>query len=381
MNTNRWTPRPTSPSVRALGSCLALATLLSCSLWGADPTGKTISAPPAPPAPTAEELEAANPVRPLPDKPLGHDQDLTQVSVPPDPEKARLGRWLFFDTRLSRDQTLSCASCHKPENAFSEPTPVSTGINGQKGNRKAPSFVNAVYAFFPETFWDGRAASLEAQAIGPIANPIEMGFTHEEATAAIAGAKGYGPFFQKAFGDSKVTLDRIASAIAHYERTRVSGNSPYDRWKRGVDEKAVGDDVKLGEDLFFGKALCSRCHVGNSFTDSRYHNLGVGWDEKTQKFADKGREDFTGKESDRGAFKTPHLRDVALHAPYMHDGSMATLEEVVDHYVKGGHPNPYLSPKMEKIELSAQEAAALVGFMKALTGEGYQDEAPALFPQ
>jgi cytochrome c peroxidase len=336
--------------------------------------------------PTMAELEADNPVRPIPGAYLGHHFSVAELPAAPDPERARLGRWLFFDTRLSADNSLSCASCHQPEHAFSEPTPVSTGIRGQKGARKAPSFVNAVYAFYPETFWDGRAGSLEEQATGPIANPIEMGHTHEAATAAIAATKGYGPFFEKAFGDPKVSLGRIAQAVADYERTRVSGNSRYDQWVVGDEEEEgyvspLSDQEILGEELFFGKALCATCHVGSAFTDSLYHNLGVGWDAEQGAFEDTGRIVVSGKPEDMGAFKTPGLREVTKHAPYMHDGSIATLRDVMKHYVDGGIQNPTLSPKMQPVELSEEEIDALVAFMSALEGEGWQDTAPALFPQ
>ena len=328
--------------------------------------------------PTEAELDAANPVKPLPGKLPGHDQGVDQLVKKPDPEKVRLGRWLYFDKRISADNTVACATCHEPASGFSQKTPVSTGIKGQKGGRKAPSFINAVYAFFPEQFWDGRAKSLEEQAKGPIANPIEMGNTHEGCCSAIGQIKGYAPFFKKAFGDDKVSIDRIAEAIADYERTRISGNSPYDKWKAS---KGDNPTLKLGEDLFFNKAKCTACHVGNAFTDSRFHNIGIGYDPKTQKFADEGRGKITGKAEEIGAFKTPGLRDTALHAPYMHDGSIATLEEVVEHYDKGGTPNPHLDPKMEKLNLTADEKKALVEFMKSLTGEGYLDEEPKVFPQ
>lgn len=335
-------------------------------------------------APTEAELDAANPVKPLPGKLLGHDQGLAELPNKPDPEKVRLGRWLYFDKRLSADGTVACATCHDPKAAFSETKPVSTGIKGQKGGRKAPSFINAVYAFYPDQFWDGRAKSLEEQAKGPIANPIEMGNTHEACEKTIAGVAGYKPFFKKAFGDELVSIGRIAEAIAHYERTRVSGNSAYDKWKARKDKGALDAataEIKLGETLFFDKGKCSQCHVGNAFTDSRFHNIGVGYDEKTGTFADEGRSKISGKKEDTGAFKTPGLRDVALHAPYMHDGSLPTLEAVIDHYDKGGTPNPHLDQKMLKLGLTAEEKKALVKFMEALTGEGYQDEEPGLFPQ
>ncbi len=333
------------------------------------------------PAATIAELEAANPVRPIPDSPLGLDVSLSEVPVPPDPQKARLGRWLFFDGRLSRDGSTSCSTCHRPELAFSETLPVSTGIDGHHGQRKAMSLINLAFALYPEVYWDGRAASLEVQAKDPVDNPIEMALPHPEAERVIGSIAGYGPFFEQAFGDREVTIDRISVAIASYIRTRISGNSAYDRWKRGGDEGALGDDARQGEKLFFGKALCARCHVGSTFTDSRYHNLGVGWDGEARDFADWGREDFTRDEKDRGAFKTPHLRDVELHPPYMHDGSVATLEDVVKFYDRGGNRNPWISPKLEPLDLSVDESRALVAFLRSLTGEGYLDEKPSAFPE
>ena len=337
-------------------------------------------------APTPDELDRANPVQPLPGKLLGLDAALAQTKNPPTPEQVRLGRWLYWDQRLSADGKISCATCHRPENGFSEPTPVSTGIKGQKGGRKAPSFLNAAFAFYPETFWDGRAKSLEEQAAGPMANPIEMGNSHDVVVRTVAGVAGYAPYFRQAFGGDGVDLDRITRAIAAYERTRISGNSPYDRWRDAepddtAGQAAVSAQVKQGHELFFGKALCATCHVGTSFTDSRFHNLGIGWDPAKKDFADIGRFKISGKDEDHGAFKTPGLREVARHAPYMHDGSLATLRDVVQHYNKGGTPNPWLSPKLKPLGLSDAEVDALVAFMQALNGEGFLDTAPALFPQ
>jgi cytochrome c peroxidase len=333
-----------------------------------------------PPPPTAEQLlEAANPVMPLPKPPLGLTSTFEELKEPPLPERVRLGRWLFYDKRLSKDGTIACATCHQPEYAFSEPTPVSTGIAGQKGGRKAPSFLNLAWTINPNFFWDGRAGSLEEQAVGPMANPIEMGHTHEAVVAAIAGTKGYRTYFQKAFGAEEVTIDRIAKAIADYERTRVSGNSAWDRWKAG-DENAVSAAVKKGDELFFGKAACNQCHLGQNFTDNTFHNLGVGWNPKTKKFADQGRLAISKNKADLGAFKTPTLRDISKHAPYMHDGSIVTLREVVEHYNKGGAKNPTLDPKLEPLKLTPEEIDALVEMMKALDGEGYQDTAPKSFP-
>ena len=325
--------------------------------------------------------ETANPLQPLPKPPLGISSKFADLEKPPTPERVRLGRWLFFDKRLSGDGTLSCASCHVPEHAFSELTPNSTGIHGQHGARKAPSFVNLAWTIYPNFFWDGRASSLEDQALGPIANPIEMGGNHESMVKTLKGTSGYQPYFKEAFGSDEITKERVAQAIADYERTRMSGNSPVDRWQLGRDEKAVSAEVKLGYELFFGKAECNQCHLGDNFTDSSFHNLGIGWDAKKKDFKDVGRYAISKKDADRGAFKTPGLREVAKHPPYMHDGSLATLEAVVEHYNKGGNANPALSPKIKKLKLTKPEVQALVKFMEALNGEGYADTAPAAFPE
>lgn len=328
------------------------------------------------------EWEANNPLRPLPDPPLGIDGKFSDLKDPPTPQRVRLGRWLFFDKRLSADNSLACASCHQPDAAFSELTPNSTGIRGQQGNRKAPSFVNQAWTLYPHFFWDGRAASLEDQALGPIANPIEMGSTHEAMVQTLSAVKAYGKYFAEAFGDDQITRERVCKAIADYERTRMSGNSPWDRWKRKKDQRAVSEQVKKGDALFFfGKAGCNQCHLGQNFTDSSFHNLGVGWDAAAARFKDEGRSAVSKQDADRGAFKTPTLRDVSKHPPYMHDGSVKTLREVVEYYNKGGLPNPTLDPKMKPLNLTEEEIDALVAFMEALDGEGYWDEAPKLFPQ
>jgi len=336
--------------------------------------------------------ETDNPIVPIPDPPLGIGikekyKKLTEFPDPPTPEKVRLGRWLFFDKRLSADNTIACANCHKPENAFSESTPVSTGIGGQKGNRKAPSFINQAWTPHPHFFWDGRAASLEEQAGGPMINPIEMGSeNHDAVIQKLRSIRGYAKYFKEAFGTEELTIELVTKAIADYERTRMSGNSPWDKWRTGKDKNAVSDVVKKGHELFFGNAFCNNCHLKQNFTDGEFHNLGIGWNPETKTLADEGRYEVTKKDADRGAFKTPSIRDVSKHAPYMHDGSIKTLREVVEHYVKGGTPNPYLDRKIdrrfaEQLDLNENEITALVKFMEALDGEGYQDTAPASFPQ
>lgn len=340
---------------------------------GACGAGK--SSPPTP------AWEADNPVKPLPKAPLGIDVDLAKLPNPPTPERVRLGRWLFYDARLSANNTISCSTCHVPEYAFSQLTPVASGISGQKGTRKAPTFINEAVTLYPHFFWDGRAGSLEDQALGPIANPIEMGNTHAAMIQTLSRIPGYKPYFKQAFGTEAITKERVAHAIADYERTRMSGNSAWDRWRQNRDDKAVSDQVKLGHDLFYNKARCNQCHLGNTFTDSLFHNLGVGWDAKKKAFVDQGRYVVTKNKADMGAFKTPTLRDVTKHAPYMHDGSQKTLREVVEWYNRGGEKNPYLDPKISPLHLTPAEVDALIAFMDALDGEGYQDRAPRSFPQ
>jgi cytochrome c peroxidase len=359
--------------IRGPASLLAVAAMALCV---------AIACRTSPPA-----WEVANPIKPLPAGPLGTEIDLAALPQPPTPERVRLGRWLFYDKRLSGDNTIACATCHRPENAFSEPTPVSAGIRNQQGGRKAPTFINQAVTIYPHFFWDGRAGSLEDQALGPIANPSEMGSSHQTMVETLSQVQGYAPYFKEAFGTPEITKERVAKAIADYERTRMSGNSPWDRWRYNRDEAAVSAKVKQGHELFQGKANCSQCHLGNNFTDGQFHNIGVGWVEKTKTFKDEGRWVITkdlgeeGRPGDRGAFKTPTLREITKHAPYMHDGSIATLREVVELYNRGGEKNPWLDPKIKPLNLTSEEIDALVAFMHALEGEGYQDTPPASFPQ
>lgn len=324
--------------------------------------------------------ELENPLRPIPDPPLGVEIRLKELPDPPTPERARLGRWLFFDKRLSADGTVACGTCHHPEHDFSEPKPVSTGIGGLKGTRKAPSIVNLGGVRYRRLFWDGRAGSLEEQAQGPIVNPVEMGNTHGRMLQTLSSVDAYRKYFAEAFGSEEVTLDRVSRAIADYMRTRMSGRSPWDRSRAGETD-ALSQEAKWGEALYFGKARCTRCHSGALFTNGNFHNEGIGWSESTRSFSDEGRFKETGFYSDLGAFKTPSLRDVARRAPYMHDGSKATLRDVVEHYNRGGVANPYLDPQIEPLDLTAPEMDLLVKFLEALSGEGYQETPPASFPR
>jgi len=362
--------------MRSLAVVASLALASACSSPAVRPAAPAAAAPP---------WDAANPLRPLPVPPLGSPADFARVPWVT-PEKARLGRWLFFDPRLSADGVVSCATCHEPEHAFSEDRPVSTGIRGQKGRRKAPPIVNAAWPIYPAFFWDGRAGSLQEQAKGPMVNPVEMGNTHEGVMLSLRAIGGYRPYFRQAFGDDQLDVDRVAEAIAAYEATRLSGDSAYDRFDAG-DEGALSEEAREGRDLFFGRARCSACHLGPSFSDGRFHDIGVGWKAPpagrpaTEGYADAGRFEVTGKPADRGAFKTPTLRDVSRHPPYMHDGSQATLREVVVYYMRGGVPSPNLDPEMARTDFMPCEVDSLVAFLEALDGTGFADQAPTLFPQ
>jgi cytochrome c peroxidase len=332
-------------------------------------------------APLLAPWEVENPIRPLPLGPLGSDLELAQLDPPPTPARVRLGRWLFYDVRLSADGSVACATCHQPVQAFSNLTSVATGIRGQRGRRKVPALINLATALYPHVFRDGRAPSLEAQALEPIANPAEMGNTHAAMLETLTRIPAYRAYFREAFGTPGVSTDRVARALADYERTRMSGNSPWDRWRRNRDEGAVSEEVKRGHALFFGRAGCQQCHLGRNFTDGSFHSLGVGWDPRSASFADDGRYAVTKVPQDRGAFKTPTLREVTTHPPYMHDGSVATLRDVMLLYSRGGEPNPYMDPKIRPLNLTERDIDALIAFLGALEGEGYADTPPVAFPQ
>ena len=291
-------------------------------------------------------------------------------------DKIALGKLLYFDPRLSKDATISCASCHNPYHGFADPARTSSGVGRLLGGRNSPTVINRLFS--AEQFWDGRAKDLEEQAHGPLVNPVEMAMgSHDAVVSNVKRVAGYAPLFKKAFGDDDVTMARIALAIAAYERTVVSGNSPYDRYQAG-DKEALSPSAVRGMALFNGKANCVRCHAGFNFTDESYQNLGVGMD---QPKPDLGRFEVTRKESDRGAFKTPTLRDVALTAPYMHDGSERTPRDVIELYDRGGIRNANLSKEIRPLALSAREKDDLLAFMMALTGEVANATPPESLPR
>ena len=306
--------------------------------------------------------------------PLG----LKPLPIPDDnpvtPEKIELGKQLYFDPRLSCDDTTSCASCHDPKKGWSNGDAVATGVRGQKGGRSAPTIINAAYHGLQ--FWDGRANQLEGQALGPIENPIEMDHKIDDCVKKLNAIEGYRTQFQKVFG-TPVTKENVAKAIAAFERTILSGDAPYDRFKEG-DKTALSEAAQRGFKVFFNKAHCSACHSGHNFSDGAFHNIGVGMEADKP---DLGRFVVTKVEGDKGAFKTPTLREIARTAPYMHDGRFKTLEEVVDYYDKGGHPNPQLDEEIFPLKFTAQDKADLVAFLKeGLSSENYPDVAPPKLP-
>lgn len=332
--------------------------------------------------------------------PLGIRGELYELSVPtdrrPTPEQIALGAQLFNDKRLSRDDSTSCATCHDPNLGFSDGKPRAVGIKNQEGQRNSPSVMNAL--FLETQFWDGRSATLEDQAKLPILNPIEMGMESEEAVVKkLAAIPEYASAFQRVFG-RPLNYDDLARAIAAFERTQIFGNARFDRFLAG-ESNALNASEKRGWALFNGKGRCNTCHAGNAinplFTDHKFHNIGVAarkqnfvalaseglkvvrtGDEKQidelalqTKFSELGRFLVTKKENDIGSFKTPPLRNIAVTGPYMHDGSLTTLWDVMDHYNKGGEPNPFLDGGMQRLGLSESEIDDLVAFMFSLTSD------------
>ncbi len=340
-------------------------------------------------------------------KPLGL-QELAPVLPKynmPTVGKVELGKQLYYDQRISLDATVSCASCHDPAKGWTDNRAMSVGIGNNVGSRNSPTVLNTVYG--KSMFWDGRAPSLEGQAQGPIQNKIEMGDqSYRQIIERLRTIPGYRDQFRKVFG-TDVTLDGMAKAIATFERTALSGDSAYDQYTAGdPDEPATFTKLTLEEKrgmVLFGlglqsedpdkgkidgnlkgRANCTACHAGANFSDEEYHNLGVGYDAAKSTFADLGRWTIapigTKSSAERGAFKTPTVRDIVLTGPYMHDGSEATLEAVVEFYNKGGNKNPSLDPKMAPLNLTAQEKADLIAFMKSLSGAVVTVSVPTLPP-
>ncbi|BCA78317.1 cytochrome c peroxidase [Desulfuromonas sp. AOP6] len=335
--------------------------------------------------------------------PLG----LPPVPIPADnpqtPEKIALGKQLYEDKRFSSDGTVACANCHLPEKAFVDGLPVSEGVGQQKGTRNSPTVINAVY--FKEQFWDGRRPSLEEQAKDPFINPVEHGLeSHDPIVEIVQTDPDYVTQFEKVFGlkAADITIDHVVKAIASFERTIISGDSPFDRYQYGGDKTAMSEAAIRGLEVYLDKGRCQSCHtIGEQdalFTNNDYHNLGVGFakieprmmeivtafrkakatgenvDEKVLTDADVselGRFAITLRPSDVGKFKTSGLRNIAVTAPYMHDGSLNTLEEVIDLYDRGGEANPMLDGGIRVLNLTDQEKSDLVEFLKHLTSPEY----------
>ena len=304
--------------------------------------------------------------------PLGLPALPVAADNPPTAETLALGKKLYFDTRLSADATIACASCHDPNKGFTDNRKTSLGFKQQTGNRSAPTVLNAAYS--PRQFWDGRAASLEDQAAGPIANPIEMNLPHEACVAKLNADPEYRALFAKAFGEGSIQMIHIQKAIATFERTVLTGNSPFDRYQYGNDKSALSEAAIRGLGLFMDRdrANCAACHTVGAhsalFTDGLVHNIGAGMNAEGE-LTDPGRFAETKNEADRGAFKTPTLRTIAQTAPYLHDGSVKSLRAVVDFYVGGGSSTPHLDKQIRPLALTGRDREDLVAFLESLTGE------------
>ena len=311
--------------------------------------------------------------------PLGLPPVPIPADNPPTAETIELGRRLYYDTALSLDNSISCASCHMAPMAFADGRRVSTGVGNKPGIRNSPSILNAAY--WSVQFWDGRAGSLEKQTEGPVANPVEMAHSLNGVVQRLSEDLSYRDAFAKAFGPGSITYSKVEKCLATFERTILSGNSPFDRYYYGGDKLAMTEAQIRGLQLFLDakKGNCASCHtIGDHyalFTDDKFHNIGVGFDNDVTN--DKGRAAISGDLRETGAFRTPSLRNVALTAPYMHDGSMKTLKEVMDFYIGAGNSNPYLDKEIHSLDfLTGQERQDLVEFMQALTGDLPQNVGP-----
>ena len=323
--------------------------------------------PEAPPAavPTGTRVEIAAPLG-LPPVPIPADN-------PPTADTIALGRRLYYDPILSVDNTVSCATCHHPDFGFADGKQVSEGVGGKTGTRNSPTVFNAAY--LTTQFWDGRAPSLETQAEGPVENPVEMAHTLADVEQKLMADPSYRAEFKKAFRVDRITYEMVEKAIASFERTVVSGNSPFDRYFYGGDKTAVSESAKRGLEVFRNpkKGNCAVCHTIEEnyalFTDNKFHNLGVGFTLQGE-FTDPGRYNLTKNEADKSKFHTPSLRNIALTAPYLHDGSTKTLKDVIDFYIGGGNSNPNLDPEIHVLGfLTGRERADLLAFLEWLTGK------------
>lgn len=320
------------------------------------------------------------------------------------PAAVDLGRKLFMDRRLSSNNTLSCAMCHVPEQGFAAvELATSVGIEGRSLRRNAPTLLNVAYV--RELFHDGRSGSLEHQAWAPLLNHIEMGNqSTQDVIAKIRSMPDYRGRFEEAFGGSVADERTVGAALAGYQRTLVAGNSRFDRWRYANDKSALNDDERAGFAVFSGKGRCIECHTAGDkhalFTDARFHNTGIGFArsrgaaDPTRRHVvqlapfvfteiaesdlasvsepvqdDMGRQEVTKQDADRWSYRTPSLRNVGITAPYMHDGSLTTLEAVIEHYQQGGIDHPGKSPLLQPLSLTIEEKRNLAAFLRSLTGE------------
>lgn len=292
------------------------------------------------------------------------------ASNPGTPAKVELGKILFFDPRLSGDGKLACVSCHVPALGWADGRVTGIGTGGQKLSRNVPTLLNSAY--YRGFFHDGRAGSLEEQVLGPLLNPLEMNADPEQVVRTLSGIPEYRKRFQEAFGEEP-SVEGVGKALAAFERTLVSKNSAFDRWVQG-DDSALSPQAKRGLEVFTGKADCTACHKGPNFSDGEFHNIGV----PGSGTLDKGRYDVTRNPNDLGAFKTPSLRNVALTAPYMHNGSIATLREAVKHYEEVDMDFPNLDPLIENWGMTDRDIDDVVAFLESLTGEPVLVQPPRL---
>jgi cytochrome c peroxidase len=314
--------------------------------------------------PIGKSVESKAPLG-LPPVPVPADNPLTEETI-------ALGRRLYYDPALSLDNTISCASCHAPQFSFSDNRPFSKGVGGKSGTRHAPTVINSAYNNLQ--FWDGRAASLEEQAKGPMENPIEMAHTLDGVVKRVQADPTYRELFLKAWGTDLIDIDLIAKSIASFERTVIAGNSPFDRFYYGHDSKAMPLEAQRGMKIFISpkKGNCAVCHSlskdSSLFTDNKFHNLGIGADTRGN-LNDEGRYKITKNETDLGAFKTPTLRNLTNRGPYMHDGSFPTVKDALGHYVGGGNWNSHLDKEIHSLDiLTFDERDELLQFLDALNG-------------
>ncbi len=345
---------------------IALAiTLLSGTLLGGTLLGRAALRGGDPPEIPTDTLAETIPIDRVP---LGLDEP------PPPPEnsplteeRAALGRRLFFDPRLSRDSTVACASCHRPDHGFATSDPVAVGIEGRRGTRNAPSLLNRAWG--EQQFWDGRAATLEAQALEPITNPLEFDHTVEGVLERLRDDPSYVTSFRAAFGgdanESPVISENLARALASFVRTLRGGESPLDRFQAAENYDALSDEARQGLWIFESRGKCWRCHSGPNLTDEKFHNTGIA---HLQAEPDQGRSGVTQDRADRNKFKTPSLRGVARTPPYMHDGSLATLRDVVLYYSRGGNlAAPGLAPELDPLDLTEREVGFLVALLEVMS--------------